>query len=217
MKRFFFVIACIYFTVSATAQEPRFTNVTNEIPGIVLDIRYATTNNFMKRAVYDRADCWLQAKTAEKLKAVQKELSAKGLGLKIFDGYRPLSAQKKLWAVVPDERYVANPAKGSRHNRGAAVDLTIVDKHGKELQMPTPYDDFTEKAHRDYKDLPAEAIKNRQLLQDVMQKHGFVGLETEWWHFDDVDWKNYPISDVNLGELSRNGSLEPRMNTNRHE
>ncbi len=203
MQRVFvvFALACS-MAVSSKAKDSTLANVTNEIPGIVLDIRYATTNNFMKQAVYDRADCWLRAKTAEKLKAVQKELSAKGLGLKIYDGYRPLSVQKKLWAVMPDDRYVANPAKGSRHNRGAAVDLTLVDKNGKELVMPTPYDDFTEKAHRNYKDLPAEALKNRQLLQDAMQRHGFIGLDSEWWHFDDVDWKNYDLIDIDIGKLS---------------
>jgi D-alanyl-D-alanine dipeptidase len=187
--------------LTAIAKEPELVNLQNEIPSIVLDIRYATTNNFMNQAVYDRADCYLRKKTAEKLRAVQEELAPKGLRLKIYDGYRPLSVQKKLWAIMPDENYVANPAKGSRHNRGAAVDLTIVDKSGKELVMPTPFDDFTEKAHRNYNNLPAEALKNRKLLEDLMTKHGFVGLNTEWWHFDDVDWKGYELLDVPIGSI----------------
>ena len=187
--------------LTAIAKEPELVNLQNEIPSIVLDIRYATTNNFMKQAVYDRADCYLRKKTAEKLRAVQEELAPKGLRLKIYDGYRPLSVQKKLWAIMPDENYVANPAKGSRHNRGAAVDLTIVDKSGKELVMPTPFDDFTERAHRNYNNLPAEALKNRKLLEDLMTKHGFVGLNSEWWHFDDVDWKGYELLDVPIGSI----------------
>ena len=188
--------------MGAFAHPVDIVDVEKEIPGIRLEIRYATTNNFTKQAVYPVAKCYLRRTSAEKLKAVQKELSTQGLRLKIYDGYRPLSVQKKFWALVPDDRYVANPAKGSRHNRGAAVDLTIIRKDGTELQMPTPYDDFTEKAHRDYKDLPLEAIKNRQLLEDVMTKHGFVGISTEWWHFDDVDWKNYDIMDVDFDKLS---------------
>ncbi|MDB6024801.1 MAG: peptidase vanX D-ala-D-ala dipeptidase [Verrucomicrobiales bacterium] len=202
MKRLFpLCLSFFVFVISAIAKPDDLVNVEKEIPGIVLDIRYATTNNFTKQAVYPMAKCYLRSSSAEKLKAVQKDLKAKGLGLKIYDGYRPLSVQKKFWALVPDDRYVANPAKGSRHNRGAAVDLTIIKKDGTELQMPTPYDDFTEKAHRDYKDLPAVAIKNRQLLEDVMTKHGFVGITTEWWHFDDVDWKNYDIMDIDFEKL----------------
>ena len=98
---------------------------------------------------------------------------------------------------MPDERYVANPAKGSRHNRGAAVDLTLIRlSDGRELPMPTPFDDFSERAGRDYPDLPAEVIRNRDLLRRVMEKHGFIALPTEWWHFDDVDWRNYPVTDL---------------------
>ncbi len=160
---------------------------------IRLDIRYATENNFTHRKVYSEAVCRLRTGTAAKLSAVQKELEGMGLGLKVFDCYRPLDVQRKFWALMPDERYVANPAKGSRHNRGAAVDLTLVNAAGAELEMPTAFDDFTEKAHRDYRALPASAIKNRDLLERVMKKHGFVPLPTEWWHFDDADWERYPL------------------------
>jgi D-alanyl-D-alanine dipeptidase len=104
--------------------------------------------------------------------------------LKVYDCYRPPEVQKKFWALVPDERYVANPVKGSKHSLGAAVDLTLVDRRGRELEMPTRYDDFTERAHRDYMKLPRRAIRNRALLREVMVRHGFVPLPTEWWHFD---------------------------------
>ena len=119
-----------------------------------------------------------------------------GLQLLIFDGYRPLSVQKKMWTVYPDSRYVANPDNGSRHNRGCAIDLTLADSLGMPLAMPTPYDDFTEKAHVDYMDLPARQLANRALLKVVMEKHGFTGLRTEWWHFDFKGWRNYPLLDI---------------------
>ncbi|HZV33359.1 MAG TPA: M15 family metallopeptidase, partial [Verrucomicrobiae bacterium] len=153
------------------------------IPGIALDIRYATTNNFTGQKLYPVARCCLRREAAESLKDVEGELRGMGLALKIFDGYRPLSVQKKMWALVPDENYVANPAKGSRHNRGAAVDLTLIKLDGTELPMPTPFDDFTEKAHLDYTNLPPDVLANRALLQRVMEKHDFHGLRTEWWHF----------------------------------
>jgi zinc D-Ala-D-Ala dipeptidase len=186
---------------SSPAQD--LVDVRKFIPGVELDIRYATTNNFMKKQIYPQARCFLRRSTAQKLKEVQEELHKSGLGLKVFDGYRPLAMQRKLWATVPDDRYVANPAKGSKHNRGAAVDLTLVDGKGDELQMPTPYDDFTEKAHANYKNLPPDAIKNRALLRQVMEKHGFAGISTEWWHFDDVDWKNYDLLDASFDELDK--------------
>jgi D-alanyl-D-alanine dipeptidase len=164
-----------------------------EVQEVVLDIRYATSNNFAKQRLYDEARCLLRPATAKKLEAVRKQLQSEGLRLKVFDCYRPLAVQHKMWALVPDERYVADPAKGSRHNRGAAVDVTVVRADGSELPMPTDYDDFSERAHRDYSNLPADAIANRSRLEKVMTKHGFVGLPTEWWHFDDADWQRYPV------------------------
>ena len=171
-------------------------------PHIRLDIRYATTNNFTGHKVYDSARCFLRPATVAKLSRAQRELERSGYGLKVYDGYRPLSVQKKFWALVPDERYVADPAKGSRHNRGAAVDLTMVRlRDGAEVPMPTRYDDFTEKAHRDYKNLPAEVLRNRQILEDVMVRNGFVPFPTEWWHFDDADWERYPVLDIGFSEI----------------
>jgi D-alanyl-D-alanine dipeptidase len=172
-------------------------------PSLRVELRYATTDNFMHRAVYPpSARCYLRGPVAEKLQAVQRELQPLGLGLKLYDCYRPLSVQRLLWQVVPDERYVARPEKGSRHNRGAAVDLTLVDKQGRELPMPTPFDAFDERAHRDYDKLPPEVLKNRALLESAMVKRGFVPLATEWWHFDAADFKDYPLADVGFDVLS---------------
>jgi len=182
----------------ATTQRPEdLVDVQKVVPGIVLDIRYATTNNFTGQKLYPFAGCYLRRAAAEKLAAAQSELKPLGYGLKIYDGYRPLSVQRKMWEVFPQPGYVADPKKGSRHNRGAAVDVTLIRlSDGTELPMPTPYDDFTERAHRNYSDLPAEVIQNRQLLECVLTKYGFVGLPTEWWHFDDRDWRNYPLLDI---------------------
>ncbi|MCX5921754.1 MAG: D-alanyl-D-alanine dipeptidase [Candidatus Dependentiae bacterium] len=169
---------------------------------IVLDMRYASENNFTKKKIYTSARCFLRTSVAHKLDAVQKELEKKGLGLKIWDGYRPLSAQRIMWNLIHDSRYVENPAKGSRHNRGCAVDVTLVTKKGKELLMPTGFDDFSERAHTNYMKLPRQAIKNRQLLQGIMIKHGFLSMRFEWWHFDEANWQQCPILDIDIEKLT---------------
>jgi D-alanyl-D-alanine dipeptidase len=168
------------------------------VPKLRLEIRYATVDNFTHQRLYAHARCLLQAPVAARLAAAQRELRARGLGLLAYDCYRPLSVQKKMWALVPDERYVSDPQKGSRHNRGAAVDVTLVDKRGKPMVMPSAYDDFSERAHRDFAGASDEAAKNRALLEEVMARHGFVGLPTEWWHFDAGEWQSYPLSDEPL-------------------
>ncbi|MBI4347880.1 MAG: M15 family metallopeptidase [Elusimicrobia bacterium] len=183
--------------LGARADEP-MVDVTRLDPRIRVDIRYATPSNFTKTVLYPQARCMLRSRVAKRLSLAQADLSAVGLGLKVWDCYRPLSIQKKLWELVPDTRYVANPAKGSRHNRGAAVDVTLVDLNGTELPMPTEYDDFSERAHRDWAGASPAALRNRQTLEAVMQRHGFTGLSTEWWHFDARGWDRYPLSDVPL-------------------
>lgn len=172
---------------------------------LVLDMRYATTNNFSGKAVYPSARCFLRADVAKRLLAAQAALRKQGLGLKLFDCYRPFHVQERFWAIVPDERYVARPEKkdgvivvGSKHNRGAAVDVGLVDKTGRELPMPSGFDDFTEKAHRDFQGAPAEALKNRATLEAAMAAQGFEPLPTEWWHFDGPDWQNYEMLDLPL-------------------
>lgn len=168
---------------------------------IALDIRYATTNNFFKQKFYPVPRCILRGAAARRLSQVQDDLSRNGLGLKVFDCYRPLSVQKKMWEIMPDSRFVANPARGSRHNRGAAVDLTLIDRNGKELEMPTGYDNFTERAYINYRGGSTQSRKNRQILQDVMKKYGFIPLETEWWHFDAPGWDKFAVLDVLFGEI----------------
>jgi len=179
----------------------RLVDIRTVNPNIRLDIRYATANNFLKRKLYTVAKCALRVSVAQKLALVQTDLEKIGLGLKVYDCYRPFSVTKQMWEVWPDPNYVANPARGSRHNRGAAIDLTLVDRTGKELEMPTPYDDFTEKAHRNYQGGSAQSRKNRQVLEDAMKKQGFIGITTEWWHFDSEDWQKFAILDISLSEI----------------
>ncbi len=182
--------------------DERLVDVSALATGLRVELRYATANNFTKHVIYPpSARCYLRAKVAARLAAVQRELVARGLGLKVYDCYRPRSAQQILWDIVPDDRYVANPKNGSRHNRGAAVDLTLVDKDGRELVMPTPYDDFTTKAHRSYQALPADALRNRATLEQAMVAQGFLPLPTEWWHFDDPESKRYAMSDISFDAL----------------
>ena len=173
-------------------------DATTVVPRLRLDIRYATADNFTHQRLYAHARCLVQDAVARRLADVQRELVARGLALVVYDCYRPLSVQRKMWALVPDERYVADPAKGSRHNRGAAVDVALVDRRGRLLPMPSGYDEFSERAHRDFGGGSERARANRALLDEVMQRHGFVGLPTEWWHFDAAEWQAYPISDEPL-------------------
>jgi len=178
-----------------------FVNILNINPSIQLDIRYATQNNFLGEKVYQKAQCIVRYAVAVKLDSVQQELETIGLGLKIFDGYRPLSVQRRMWEVMPDSRYVANPKNGSRHNRGAAVDLTLVDRNGNDLAMPTDFDDFSEKAHHGFMDLPHQVLINRWILRTIMEKYGFERLESEWWHYDLKGWQKFAIRDVSFQAL----------------
>ena len=170
-------------------------DVTALAPRLHLDIRYATPRNFTHVTLYAHARCLLHEAVARRLADVDRELAGRGLGLVVYDCYRPLSVQKKMWALVPDERYVSDPKKGSRHNRGAAVDVALADARGALLPMPSAYDEFSERAHRDYAGGGDAERRNRALLEEVMTRHGFVGLPTEWWHFDAADWQSYPIAD----------------------
>lgn len=178
-----------------------FVDLSVVAPSIVLDVKYATEDNFVGKQVYPVAKCFLRRGCLEKLLRVQETFEKMGLSLKVFDGYRPLHVQKIFWDLVPDKRYIADPAIGSKHNRGAAVDLTLVNADGDELAMPTPFDDLTERAHRDYMELSTDVMANRQLLEEVMLSNGFEPLPTEWWHFNDNQWETYPIEDRCLSTL----------------
>ena len=170
-------------------------------PRIIVDMKYATEDNFVKRKLYDSNTCFLRRSTAIKLDTVQRKLEGMNLGLKVWDCYRPLAVQKIFWAILPDERYVANPEKGSRHNRASAVDVTLVDLRGNELQMPTGFDDFSSRADRHYADIPEGVIRNRSLLESLMKSAGFIPLPEEWWHYDDEKWMDFDILDVPFEKL----------------
>jgi D-alanyl-D-alanine dipeptidase len=162
---------------------------------ILIDIRYATENNFMKEQVYDCGRCFLRADVAKAVVKAHQELQKQGLGLKMFDCYRPRPVQWELWRKVPNPNYVADPRKGSMHNRGSAVDLTIVDAEGNELDMGTDFDYFGKEGHHDYTGLPKEVLENRKLLKEIMGKYGFRWIRTEWWHYS-YKPKSYALSDV---------------------
>lgn len=181
-----------------------FVDIEVVCPQIVIDIRYATENNFVGKKVYSIPKCFLRPSVAKKLERIQNRLHEKGLGLKIWDGYRPHHVQKIFWDFLPDPRYIGNPKFGSKHNRGAAVDVTLIDETGTELLMPTPFDSFSEKAHRDCTNLPQEILENRNLLENSMKEEGFIPHPNEWWHFDDEDWQSYPVEDISLDTLSSN-------------
>lgn len=162
----------------------KFMEIPADSLGILLDIRYATENNFTKQKIYDCPRCFFRKEVGEKILAIHQDLKERyGFGIKLFDCYRPSEYQKKLWEIVPDENYVTHPSKGSVHSRGMAVDLTIVDKNGKELNMGTSFDFFGKEAHSDNQDLPDNVLKNRQLLKKIMEIYGFKGIRTEWWHY----------------------------------
>jgi D-alanyl-D-alanine dipeptidase len=175
-------------------------------PTIRLDLRYAGTNNFTGVAVYPIARCLLRRDAAERLVRVQRRLQADGLGLLVWDCYRPFSVQERFWALVPDERYVARPERrgnspesGSKHNRGAAVDVTLVDSAGRPLPMPTGFDDFSARAQRGAPAPPA-ARAGAARLEAAMTAEGFEPFPTEWWHFDAPGWQQYGLLDVPLAD-----------------
>eukprot|EP00741_Cyanophora_paradoxa_P001646 tig00000498_g1597.t1 len=171
-------------------------------PSIRVDLRYATADHVFGKPMYENGRCFARRSVARKLAAAQREFQEMGLSLLVWDLYRPRHVQYEFWDYMPDERFVANPDKGSNHSRGAAVDCTLVDADGSYLPMPTAFDDFTERAARAFADAPAEQLRNRDLLTRVMERHGFVGLPSEWWHFDAEDCASYALLDIPLGFLA---------------
>lgn len=164
-------------------------------PTLAVELRYAGSGNVFKKPVYTDTRCLLARGTARRLVAAQRTLRALGLGLKVWDAFRPRSVQKALWELLPDERFVAPPERGSRHNRGAAVDVTLIDGAGRELELPSDFDEFGEPAHRSYKGMSAAARGNLAILERAMAGAGFVPLAEEWWHYDDPDWAGYAARD----------------------
>lgn len=173
------------------------TDVEKLIPNAIMDIRYATENNFLKTKVYTNAKCFLRKSVAQNLKLVADDLQNAGYRLVLWDCYRPLSVQKKMWKIHPVKGEVANPKTGSNHNRGAAVDVALADKNGKLVEMPSKFDEFSKKAWKNTKQgISAVALKHRTILQNAMLKHGFKGIKREWWHFNATDCKKYPICEA---------------------
>lgn len=174
--------------------EDMFVNVKEYIPEIIIDLRYATDNNFTGQKIYDFSNAYLRYGTVQKLIKVQKALQEQGLSLKIWDAFRPVAAQFVLWEIYPDSTYVANPNKGfSSHSRGNTVDITVVNTTNKEIVMPTGFDDFSELADRDYSDCSEEAATNALLLEQLMIENGFKAYSAEWWHYTDLE--EYPVEE----------------------
>ena len=184
-------------TETAAPQEPSdgdFVRVLDYIPTAQQKLMYATDRNFTGQQIYSFSDAYLRYGTVKKLIAVSDDLAQLGLSIQIWDAFRPVSAQFRLWESCPNSAYVANPETGfSSHSRGNTVDLTLVDASGEELEMPTGFDDFSRKADRDYSDCTELAAGHAQLLEVLMEKHGFSGYAREWWHFTDTD--EYPVEE----------------------
>lgn len=196
------LLLTIFFTINhfsqnnnkLIVQDTSFVNINEYSEDLVLDMKYATKDNFLKNKVYDCDACYLRYKTVMQLIKANKEFRKKGYHIKLFDCYRPLSIQKKMWQIVSNPNYVANPERGSIHNRGGAVDLTLVDKTGKEVDMGTVFDYFGKESSHTYTNLSKEVLKNRKWLKEVMKKYHFESLESEWWHYSLEGARHYPLS-----------------------
>jgi len=177
-----------------TIQDTTFVNLKDYSTDIVYDMRYATTSNFLKEKVYHCAECYLRYKTVKKLIEANQKFIVLGFRIKLYDCYRPLAIQKKMWKIVPNPIYVADPSKGSIHNRGGAVDITLVDKNGLELEMGTTFDYFGKEASHNYTDLPEKVLQNRKLLKEIMESCSFKAFQSEWWHYHLISDELDPIS-----------------------
>ncbi|GAB3837425.1 M15 family metallopeptidase [Hymenobacter jeollabukensis] len=172
------------------------------IPGLRLDIRYATPHNLTGQRIYPEAAAFLRRPVAEDLRRVQQTLARQGYALKIYDAYRPYAATVRLYEALPDQTYAAPPTRGSKHNRGCSVDLGLIDlKTGRDVALPTDFDAMTPAAHSDYQQLPAAALRHRAILHQAMQQHGFRNYPAEWWHFDHQGWEQYPLLDLPFSAL----------------
>jgi D-alanyl-D-alanine dipeptidase len=167
-----------------TIADTTFVNLKDYSTDFVYDMKYATTDNFLKARVYDCAECFLRLKTVNAMIEANKKFMKKGYKIKLYDCYRPLDIQKRMWDIVPNPIYVANPKKGSIHNRGGAVDITLVDKEGKELDMGTSFDFFGIEASHGYLNVTEEVKKNRRLLKKIMKRNNFNSFDSEWWHYN---------------------------------
>jgi D-alanyl-D-alanine dipeptidase len=187
-------------------RDPRheLVDLTKFIPGIKLDIRYATADNLVGKPIYHEAAAFLRRPVADDLRLAQADLAKLGYGLKVYDAYRPYTATVRLYEALPDETYAAPPTRGSRHNRGCSVDVGLIDlKTGRDVPMPTAFDAATPAAHSDYQQLPAEVVQHRAALHKALESHGFVNYRAEWWHFDHTGWSEFPLLDLSFAQLRR--------------
>jgi D-alanyl-D-alanine dipeptidase len=187
-------------SVAMASPDERLVEVTPEnVPGVVLDLRYATPNNITGKVLYPEAKAYLRQETIRKLRRVARELEEHGYRLVIWDAWRPASAQRALWQAKPDGKFLTPPSKISRHRRGTSVDLSLADASGKILEMPSEFDEFNAKADEDFSDVPKEAAKRARILREAMFETGFSGVPDEWWHYDLRDWTDYePIEGKKL-------------------
>lgn len=195
----------LFFAATAlAAPDERLVEVAPEnVPGIVLDLRYATTNNITGKVLYPEAKAYLRQETIRRLRRVVRELEGHGYRLVVWDAWRPASAQRALWQAKPDGKFLTPPSKISRHRRGTSVDLSLADKDGKILEMPSEFDEFNAKADEDFSDVPKEAAKRARILRKAMFENGFSGVPDEWWHYDLRDWADYEPIEGKKSEDSR--------------
>lgn len=198
------VLFIIFSCLSAQAQgvkcevvitDTTFVNLREFDKDFAYDMKYATDDNFLKAKVYDCAECYLRWSTVKALVEANRAFIKKGYQIKIYDCYRPLTIQKRMWAIVSNPKYVADPAKGSIHNRGGAVDITLVDRNGFELDMGTAFDHFGPEAAHGFRGISSEARKNRKLLKKVMEKAGFKSFDSEWWHYNLSGAASFKVAD----------------------
>jgi D-alanyl-D-alanine dipeptidase len=179
-------------SAAIAAADDRLVEVTPEnVPGVVLDLRYATTNNITGKVLYPEAKAYLRQETIRKLRRVARKLEEEGYRLVLWDAWRPASVQRALWQAKPDGKFLTPPSKISRHRRGTSVDLSLADKEGKILEMPSGFDEFNAKADEDFSDVPKEAAQRARILRAAMFSTGFSGVPDEWWHYDLRDWADY--------------------------
>lgn len=176
------------------------------VPHIRYDLKYATTDNFTSVRLYPSSTqtTFLRKEPAQALAQIAKVLAAKGLGILVWDAYRPYHVTVKFWELIKDERYVANPTKGSGHNKGIAIDMTLYDlKTGALLDMPTAFDDFSEKAHHGANHISSIQKENREMMRTLMEQHGFIKFQTEWWHYYWPNGDQYDVLDFNFKQIKK--------------
>jgi D-alanyl-D-alanine dipeptidase len=201
------VITEVKMLKKTIAENPykQMTDLQQLIPELILDFRYATAGNFMNKRLYPNIKTsYLRKPAADSLAVIEKLLKEMGLGLKIFDAYRPYSVTEKMWELIQDDRYTADPKHGSGHNRGTAVDLTLINlTTSQELNMGTGFDNFSDSAHHSFTNLPEEVLQNRLLLKKMMEQHGFKAFDTEWWHYSLPNATDFELLDIPFKKLNK--------------